>query len=395
MRIAPVRVRHDGGRARVLDAPRVRRHGPPRRAPAAGLLPPLPPVAAPVDGRHGPRRDTDVRLRERLDAGRGRDDRPRGSIPGSALVFMLTGPATNASTIAVVARMFGRRFVAIYLGSIFGVAIASGLAPERRHRRRHRPRAGAAGGRGPRPLGAREVPLGLRVPRPHGLQPAAPRSAGRVERAEGARAGVPRPRPARRAEASSAPRARDRRPRPSSLLLWARSAFLVVRPGETGLVRTLGRVTAADLGPGLHVVPPFPFGDAEAVPDRPPPLRRGRLPLSRRGGRFRPAHVPRLRPGAVVAPPGGGAVPDGRRERHRGRGRRPLPRRRPGALPVRRRPRRAGVPGSRPRLPRRGGGADADRRDLHDRAGRGGAEGPRGAPAARPRCGRRGSPRST
>ena len=51
----------------------------------------------------------------------------KGLDPGSALVFMLTGPATNASTIAVVARMFGRRFVGLYLGAIFGVAIGSGL----------------------------------------------------------------------------------------------------------------------------------------------------------------------------------------------------------------------------------------------------------------------------
>jgi Predicted permeases len=51
----------------------------------------------------------------------------KGLDPGSALVFMLTGPATNASTIAVVARMFGRRFVGVYVGSIVGVAIASGL----------------------------------------------------------------------------------------------------------------------------------------------------------------------------------------------------------------------------------------------------------------------------
>ena len=48
-------------------------------------------------------------------------------------------------------------------------------------------------------------------------------------------------------------------------LLWARSAILVVGTGETGLVRTLGKVTSSDLAPGLHVVPPFPFGRAEAV----------------------------------------------------------------------------------------------------------------------------------
>ena len=50
-----------------------------------------------------------------------------------------------------------------------------------------------------------------------------------------------------------------------ALLAWARTSFLVVRPGETGLVRTLGKVTARDLGPGLHLVPPFPIGRAEAI----------------------------------------------------------------------------------------------------------------------------------
>jgi uncharacterized membrane protein YraQ (UPF0718 family) len=52
----------------------------------------------------------------------------KGLNPGAALVFMLTGPATNASTIAIVARLFGRRFVGTYLAAIFGMAVAAGLA---------------------------------------------------------------------------------------------------------------------------------------------------------------------------------------------------------------------------------------------------------------------------
>ena len=36
-------------------------------------------------------------------------------------------------------------------------------------------------------------------------------------------------------------------------------------PARREIVRTLGKVTSAELGPGLHLVPPYPFGDAEAV----------------------------------------------------------------------------------------------------------------------------------
>jgi uncharacterized membrane protein YraQ (UPF0718 family) len=51
----------------------------------------------------------------------------KGLSPGAALVFLLVGPATNAATIAVVARLLGRQRLLIYLGSIIGVALAAGL----------------------------------------------------------------------------------------------------------------------------------------------------------------------------------------------------------------------------------------------------------------------------
>jgi HflK protein len=51
----------------------------------------------------------------------------KGATAGAALVFLLVGPATNAASIAMVARLFGRSFVRVYLGSIIGVAIAAGL----------------------------------------------------------------------------------------------------------------------------------------------------------------------------------------------------------------------------------------------------------------------------
>ena len=189
----------------------------------------------------------------------------KGLDPGSALVFMLTGPATNASTIAVVARMFGRRFVAVYLGSIFGVAIASGLAlnavvgagllPG--------PAAPEAEGGGPwavvKFLSAFTF-LALMAFSFHrrGFRPGWEELKGH---GRAFRDFVRREKPLRfprRAVAVAAATV--------VLLLWAWTSLLVVRPGETGLVRTLGKVTASDLGPGLHLVAPFPFGRAEAVP---------------------------------------------------------------------------------------------------------------------------------
>ncbi|MCP4899608.1 MAG: SO_0444 family Cu/Zn efflux transporter [bacterium] len=52
----------------------------------------------------------------------------KGFSPGAALVFLLTGPATNISTLLMLTRVFGRRFVALYLVSIVGAAVACGLA---------------------------------------------------------------------------------------------------------------------------------------------------------------------------------------------------------------------------------------------------------------------------
>ena len=50
----------------------------------------------------------------------------KGVSPGAALVFLLAGPATNASALVVIARFFGRRFVAIYLSSVVLTALTIG-----------------------------------------------------------------------------------------------------------------------------------------------------------------------------------------------------------------------------------------------------------------------------
>jgi hypothetical protein len=50
----------------------------------------------------------------------------KGLDPGAALVFLLVGPATNVTTILVVARFLGRRVLAVYLLGVTSCALAFG-----------------------------------------------------------------------------------------------------------------------------------------------------------------------------------------------------------------------------------------------------------------------------
>jgi uncharacterized membrane protein YraQ (UPF0718 family)/copper chaperone CopZ len=51
----------------------------------------------------------------------------KGVSPGAALVFLMTGPATNAATITMVWRMLGRRTALVYLLTVALSALAAGL----------------------------------------------------------------------------------------------------------------------------------------------------------------------------------------------------------------------------------------------------------------------------
>ncbi|MGB0733600.1 MAG: SO_0444 family Cu/Zn efflux transporter [Pontibacterium sp.] len=51
-----------------------------------------------------------------------------GVSPGAALVFMLTGPATNIATLMVIKNELGLRSLALYLTAVISSAIISGLA---------------------------------------------------------------------------------------------------------------------------------------------------------------------------------------------------------------------------------------------------------------------------
>ncbi len=55
----------------------------------------------------------------------------KGLSPGAALVFLLTGPATNATTITVMARTFGPALTGVYVASIVACSLAFGLLANR------------------------------------------------------------------------------------------------------------------------------------------------------------------------------------------------------------------------------------------------------------------------
>jgi uncharacterized membrane protein YraQ (UPF0718 family) len=51
----------------------------------------------------------------------------KGLSPGAALVFLVTGPATNAAAIVTIWKVLGRKTAVIYLVTVAGCALASGL----------------------------------------------------------------------------------------------------------------------------------------------------------------------------------------------------------------------------------------------------------------------------
>jgi hypothetical protein len=51
----------------------------------------------------------------------------KGISPGAALVFLMTGPATNAATLITIWRLMGKRTGIVYLGTVALTALASGL----------------------------------------------------------------------------------------------------------------------------------------------------------------------------------------------------------------------------------------------------------------------------
>ncbi len=51
----------------------------------------------------------------------------KGASPGAALVFLMTGPATNAASLAALAKLLGVHATALYLAAVAGTALLAGL----------------------------------------------------------------------------------------------------------------------------------------------------------------------------------------------------------------------------------------------------------------------------
>ena len=181
----------------------------------------------------------------------------KGLSPGAALVLLLTGPATNLGSIAVLVRQLGRRVVAIYLVVVVVVSIAAGAALDALYAALGtRPEIRFGGEPGWLPawvwsgaavllaaLLARSI---LRAPLPGEF-----RAIGRsFEHVVGVR--VTRARVTRSVAAVGA-------------AAWLSTSVTVVEPGERGVRLTLGR-PSAELAPGLHVGLPAPLARTVVVP---------------------------------------------------------------------------------------------------------------------------------
>lgn len=183
----------------------------------------------------------------------------KGLNPGAALVFLLTGPATNAATITVLARTFGRRFLQIFLTSIIVAAVLAGLALNRLYT-----------------WSASQVPVlnegagGVVLTALKGLGFLTFLFlAWRSLRRTGLRPGIRELRENMVTIFSPLARLRPRDLLATKLgravtaavvVVWLASGFYVVRPGEVGLERDFGVVTAVNAPPGLHWCFPWPVG---------------------------------------------------------------------------------------------------------------------------------------
>jgi HflK protein len=175
----------------------------------------------------------------------------KGLSPGAALVFLLTGPATNISSLVVLLRFLGARIVAIYLGATIAMAILAGNVVNAIYRQLAiSPQATFGSGTDfvPTPIKLTSAVILLtlivvslrRTPLPEEWRWVGSRIAGvtglQVRWRYCVSLGLA-----------------------AALLLYAASSFFEVGPGQVGLRFRFGRPVASDLAPGLHVRLPWPI----------------------------------------------------------------------------------------------------------------------------------------
>ena len=199
----------------------------------------------------------------------------KGFSPGAALIFLMTGPATNTGTIAIVASQFGGRFASVYVGSVILVTVALGIAVDLlmlyfglslavNLDASDSPViavfqwAGALGlfalmfwrfRAGALKSGYQDLLLNLRYF-------SGPVKNWWAKMTRGAPvSGIVHPRATAGAIVWL-----------SLVAAFLLSGFAVVRPGEVGYGRLFGAVVWRDLPPGLHYLAPWPFAQADRWP---------------------------------------------------------------------------------------------------------------------------------
>ncbi len=176
----------------------------------------------------------------------------KGLSPGAALVFLLAGPATNIGTMAVVARMFGKRTLVLYVGTIAVVSLLLGVALDGIYAGSFRsPVDSIRHGTSLIPNSLQLVAAALfvlllvrSVLRSKPPLAASTRSGRWILEKTGFRFTQ------RRAVSIAAG---------LLALSYFSSSILVVHPGEVGLVRRFGRLVGGVRQPGIHVDLPKPF----------------------------------------------------------------------------------------------------------------------------------------
>ena len=175
----------------------------------------------------------------------------KGLSPGAALVFLLSGPATNAGTIVMLLKFLGARVVTIYLVSIAVVALAAGYALDWIYFAwQINPVAtfGKATGFVPEPVKvASAVVLLVLLARSLWRTPA-PEEWTRVRDWFATLTGVRLTAARLRAAIAVA-----------AVVLYLGSGLFTVHPGEVAIRTRFGRIVDSHLGPGLHARLPWPI----------------------------------------------------------------------------------------------------------------------------------------
>jgi HflK protein len=181
----------------------------------------------------------------------------KGLNPGAALVFLLAGPATNIGSLIVLLKFLGARIVAIYLTSIVVITLLAGFTLNWIYGFWDLDAQASFG------TGTEFLPETVKIAGAVALialllasmwrahvpgewvwlrdkfadLTGVALSAGRLRTATGAAVG----------------------------LLYLATGLFTVQPGEVGIKTRFGRITAAELGPGLHYRRPWPFEDHRIV----------------------------------------------------------------------------------------------------------------------------------